>query len=1153
MYHGPLLPGYYEAWIGPEQLRLTEAYVQALRRFYRHLFRRKEFERAIDHARRAVAADPQREEIHRDLMRLYVAAGQPSAAINQYQQLERVLAEEMSVRPAAATRQLLLEIETHTQTPPESAPQKGAAVPAPHAAPPAQITAPTPPVPASALPSGTVTFLMTDIVGSTAHWEREADSYKKAQAAHHNLLRHLFGPHGGKEVKDLGDGFLVVFARAGDALDCAVACQGALSQEPVTNAEERANMPPLQVRMALHTGSAEPEGGDYHSLTVNRASRLLGAAHGGQILCTEETACLLRRDLEAGVRLVDLGVYRLRDLPQPERLFQAVWPQMRLQSFPPPRAEAGYASHLPLPVTRFFGRGQELARACEMVLEPGTRLVTLMGPGGNGKTRLAIEAPRQLVEPFSGAVWFVLLAETADAQSITKAVAEAMRLPPAPSVEAMDQAVDVLSRQPALLVLDNFEQLVDAGAHVIQELLERVPTLTCLITSRQQLNLSGERTLALQPLPTPQGKDSPELLSVFESVQLFVDRAQAVRPDFQVTSGNAAAVAGLCDSLEGIPLAIELAAARAQVLTPAQMLAQLQNRFEFLVNRKRDAAARHRTLRAAVDWSFRLLAPELQRFFCRLSVFRGGWTAAAAEAICTGEDPHGELQFRGLALDHLAQLVECSLVLVEDQSDGMRFRMLETLREYADSEAQKPDLCLAKQKHCEYFLALAEEARPHLIGPNQKMWLDRLETELDNFRSALSWSLENSDSRRGDGEHEQPEVESRTANGPRPFPLLFCATLAHFWWTRGYAAEGRSWCKAALDATEAQGRNGARALALRGAGVLAQQLADYMWAKECFKESMAIWQELKDQNGIANSLTSLGKLSWVQGDASSAKINFEQSLAILRAIENKHGMADALYGLGIVAHVQDDLALAQVYQKESLAISRQIGNLSGIATSLTNLGNVACDLGDLDSAKACHDESLSIFTELGYRHGIASAYTNLGNVTWDLGNLDAARSYHEKSLEIFRETGHRNGVANSLSNLAELTRILGDTDAAWDYAREALKIRSEMGSRFGIACSFDACSDLLCVALPNSTTGQTQKVIVNVERKASRAVRLMAAAEGLLQEIGSHFAPNDRERRTTNLAAMRQVLGEESFSRAWDEGKDMTLEQAIQCALGETN
>jgi predicted ATPase/DNA-binding SARP family transcriptional activator len=1137
LYTGELLPGYYEEWIVPERQRLAEAYVQSLRRLIRFLVKHKQPTQAIDYALRALTVDPLREEPHRDLMKLYVAVGQPSAALQQYRQLEQILRTDLNARPSAATQQVLQEIEARLQ--------QSAMTPPPT---PSASAEPAPAAPRPSLPAGTVTFLLTDIAGSTAQWERTGEAYRQALEIHHALLRRQFARYGGQEFKEVGDAFLVAFERPSDAMRCAIASQCALAEQLWPG-----EIDSLRVRMALHTGEATPEAGDYHSPTLHRASRLLSAAHGGQILCSETTASLLHRDLPDGVDLHDRGLYRLRDLPTPEHLFEVTSAQMPQREFPAPNADAGFTSSLPLSFTRFFGREREQARLQEWLLEAKTRLVTLTGMGGTGKTRLALEVGRSLEEAFGGAVWFVGLADIADAALIVTAIAGGLRLTLSAESDPLDQVVAALSRRPSLLILDNFEQLVEMGGRVVQALLSRVPLLSILVTSRQVLGLEGERELALAPLTVPGGGHTLEQLCLYESVQLFIDRAQAVKPDFQVTSQNAAAVATLCLRLEGIPLAIELAAARSQVLTPSQILAQLENRFDFLSSRRRDVSERHRTLRAAMEWSYRLLSPQLQRFFARLSVFRGGWTSAAAEGVCE----------EGLALDCLAQLRECSLVLVEEAGEEIRFGMLETVREYASEQLAGVERWDALVRHGEYFLALAEAAEPKLTGPEQTEWLGRLEGEHDNLRAALNWCTGN-----------EEDVNSRSSS-IRLNALHLCGALWRFWWTRGHLAEGKEWCARALATAQGQERTLARAKVLNGVGALAHSQGDNTAARTYYEESLAICREIGDRHGIAFSLNGLGNVAHDQDETAPAIAYYEESLAIRREIGDRSGITWSLSCLGFIAHSQGDNAAALAYYEESLAISRDLGHRSGIAWLLCRLGNVASTQGDDASATAYYEESLAICREIGDRSGIGLSLNCLGSVAKNRGDYAAARANQEESLAIFREVGDRSGIGYALNNLGRVAHYLADYASAWAHFEESRLLFRENGDRSGIAGSLNGLGDVANARgdYSSARTYHTESLIIRreisnrkgitasleafagldvVTGEAERAAILFGAAEVLREEVGSPLPPNERATYDRDVAKVRDVLGEEAFAIALSHGRAMSWEQAVAFAPGET-
>jgi predicted ATPase/DNA-binding SARP family transcriptional activator/class 3 adenylate cyclase len=1106
LYRSELLPGFFEEWVLPERQRLAEASLRALGRGIALLEQAQDLPRALELARRAVAADPLREESHSNLIRLLAANGQRAAALRQYQELEQLLAQELDDTPAPELRALVRELERRApagrQSPSQTTGREGAtpAHPPPHGmeSGPHRAATPAPNSFPSPLPSGTVTFLLTDIEGSTALWERTGEAFPAALATHHALLRDQFRQHGGVEVKEIGDAFLVAFPRAGDALACGVAAQRALAAHRWSE-----SVSPLRVRMALHTGDITPEAGDYHGLVLHHAQRILTAGHGGQILCSEATATLLRRDLAPGARLVELGIYRLRDVPTPERLFQVNDPERAQREFPPLKAEAGHAAHLPLSFTRFFGREEELSLLGKLLLSPEPRLVTLMGAGGSGKTRLALEVGRQLLPAWEGAVWFVPLADLTEARQLGQAVRDAMRLPRSPGEEPWEQVVQALSRQPALLILDNFEHLVSEGALLVERLLERVPTLTCLVTSRQRLNLDGEREFLIPPLATPNDGLAPEGLIRWESVQLFVDRAQAARPDFHLTAANAAAVTGLCRKLEGIPLAIELAAARVGVLTPVQMLPRLEQRFELLARPGRDGQRRHESLRAALDWSYRLLSPALQSFFARLSVLRDGWSLEAAEAVC--EEP--------LVLDYLAELRECSLVQVEESGEEMRYRLLETLREYGAEQLAPEEQVALVRRHAAYFLARVEQAEPELRGSAQGEWLDRLEQDHENIRSALQALVTR-------GENEQAV---RMGNA-----------LWRFWWVRGYLTEGRERLAQLLALTEAREATATRAKLLNGAGILAWQQGDYPAAERLYEESLTIRRRLGDKQGIASSLNNLGLITHELGDYARARALYQESMGLLQELGNRYGVATSLNNLGMVAERQGDLEAAGALYQESLRLRREIEDRSGVADSLNNMGNVAKDQGDYSTARSLYEESLAIKKELGNKGGISHGLYNLGDVALCQGDERAAEALYDESLALARELKDAWGIAAALNSLGDVARRHGEYDRARGLHTESLVIQRALGDKSGMAGNLEGLGG-----------------VARAQEQPARGAQLLGAAEAVREAIGAPLAGQARREWEQEVAEVRAALGEAALAAAWAAGRAMSLEDAVALALEE--
>jgi predicted ATPase/class 3 adenylate cyclase len=872
------------------------------------------------------------------------------------------------------------------------------------------------------LPTGIVTFLFTDIEGSTRLWETRHAAMQQALAHHDAILRDAIEANDGYVVKTTGDGAHAAFVIAADAIAACLAAQRALKAHAWGELS-------LKSRMALHSGTSEQRGGDYYGPALNRAARLMAAGHGGQILLSLATEELLRDHLPADVALRDMGERRLKDLIRPERVYQVIAPDLPAD-FPPLKTLDARPNNLPAQTTPFIGREQAIRAIKEQLSNAKVRLLTLSGVGGTGKTRLALQAAADMVDEFEHGVFFVPLAALRDPALVVPTIAQAFALREAAGRLLQEQLQDYLREKQMLLVLDNFEQVIDAAPRV-SDLLTAAPGLKVLLTSREVLRLSGESDYPVPPLSLPDPKRLPPLerLTQYEAVALFIDRAVAVKPAFAVTHENAPAVAEICHRLDGLPLAIELAAARVRVLPPQRMLVELSHRLSFLMGGTRDLPGRQKTLRRTIDWSHGLLTADEQKLFRRLAVFVGGCALEAIEAVCNIEpDLH--------VLETLESLVGKSLVNETEAHGEARFAMLETIREYsgerliAAGEAER-----VRERHRDYFLALAEEAAPKLNGAEQAAWLQHLEEEHENLRAGLDWSL----------------TEAGSGGG-----LRLCGAMQKFWWTRGHLAEGREWCVRVLGKAGAEDRTHERAKALNAAGVLAYYQGDYLAARGRHEESLAIKRELGDRSGVASSLLNLGN----------------------------------------VVHGQGDFASARALLEESLAIRRELGDRGGIAWSLNNLGNVTLDQGDFASARALLEECLAFFRELGDRWNIAISLGNLGEVTHGQGDYPAAGALYKESLAIRRELGDQWGVAWSLEGLAAVVAALG-------------------------------------ASLP--------------------AARIWGTAERLREEIGSPLPPTERPRYDRCVATARAALEDDAgFDRAWQEGRALTLEQAISLALEET-
>jgi predicted ATPase/DNA-binding SARP family transcriptional activator len=900
LYRGELLPGFYDDWISGERARLAALYLDALSHLAKALGETGETSRAIEYARKSLAADPLREETHDDLIRLYAVAGRPSEALRQYRELEQALWKELRATPSPTVQEFV-----------------------------------------EALRSGVaVTVVKSDV----------------------------------------------------------------------------ASAPVLPIQQPGAAKPAETPGQAAPALPVPALAAPLTPFFGREPEIQWLTATL-------------------SPTPMPPVA------QRRTPDAFPPTPAARY----PL---------------------PATRLITLTGSGGAGKTRCALEVARRLQEAYRGAVWFLPLADRHDALLLGEAIADTVCPPGAPVSDPFRQAAEVLSRQPALLVLDNFEHLADTGGRFVRTLLERAPGLKCLVTSRQRLELEGEQEFAIAPLPVPdmgvggwglavpphvgasagasvgespspfpnpqpltpgaERPPPPDVLMQFPSVQLFVDRARKARPDFQLTEANAPFVTALCQRLEGLPLALELAAAWASVLSPAQMLERLSGRFDMLVSRRKDIEERHQSLRATLDWSCRRLKPETRRFLARLSVFRGGWTLEAAEALAKeeggrwkAESKPGSIPPSSLLLpplEALEQLRQHSLIFAEPGETEMRFRMLDTVREYAEELLSPEERTLAQQRHADYCRTLAETAERHLIGAEQRRWLDRLDAEGDNLRAALDWYG-------GEG----ADIESA---------LRISAALWRFWDVRGHHVEGQSRLNTLLAVSEGTQTIG-RARALLAAGNLACVRNERAAARPLMEESLALFRALDDRAGLAEATCGLADILCMLDETPRTKALFEESLSYFRELRDIHGIARALGGLAMMAMTERDYAAARSLYDKSAAMYRVTGHKKGMAWSVHMQGCVAVEQGDALAAHRRFEEAVALFRQLDDKAGMLHPLVGLGNLARRNGDLSASEACLTEAARLARLTVNPLREADLLRVLGEIADARGD-HAAQDRYRECL-------------------------------------------------------------------------------------------------------------------
>jgi predicted ATPase/class 3 adenylate cyclase len=875
------------------------------------------------------------------------------------------------------------------------------------------------------VPIGTVSFLFTDIEGSTRLAQEHPQEMPGLLARHHAILKGAIETHHGFVFRIVGDSFSAAFDTASEAVSAALAAQRALQMEAWSPA-------PIKVRMGIHTGSAhlkdspQGQGVAYEGYaTLALTQRIMSVGHGGQILLSQSTHDLVKGALPQGTELRDMGERRLKDIVRPEHIYQVSTPGL-LSEFPLLTTLEAINHNLPMQLTSFIGREREIAEAREALAT--TRILTFVGPGGTGKTRLSLQVAAEQLSEFNDGVWLIELAQLTDPTYILSTIASTFHLREVQGVPLIDTVTDYLRGKGLLLVLDNCEHLIEACARLSDHFLHACPKLKIIASSREAFGIEGETVYRVPSLALPSAQDGgSKSLMDYEATRLFIERARKAHPGFELTSGNTAAVTQICQRLDGIPLAIELAAARVTLFTPQQIAERLGDRFKLLTSGSRTALPRQQTLRALIDWSYLTLNETEQDVLRCFAIFSGGWTIEAAESVA------GEME----AMDGLSGLVNKSLVNVEEKEGESRYRYLETIRQYAmEKLSETGEAANARDRHLAYFLEMSRAAEEKFRTSQRLLWVNRLELEHDNLRSALGWALES-----------DPESA-----------LQMACSLAGFWLSRRYMTEGCNWCQAAISRVEALSAadpnmearlQATRARAYRALAMLSINHGEHQTGRIAASKSVALARQLDQPLQLARALNLLGMSATFSGDVTLAFDSMYESEALCRKFGYNDDLAVVLQSLAYATLEIQGLKAAeklQSYLEEGLALSQ--GSVDPDAAVRTEgiLSRMAFYRGDMAEARKHADLMLDLHREMGDQLSVTGHQTEVAHVARQMGNYQEALALYRETIPDWQKMGHRGAVAHQLECFAFIAKAQEQGERAVKLMGAAEALRAASGS-----------------------------------------------------------------------------------------------------------
>jgi predicted ATPase/class 3 adenylate cyclase len=969
--------------------------------------------------------------------------------------------------------------------------------------------------------SGILTFLFTDLEGSTQLWERFPEEMRLAVERHDVILKEAVKGHHGRVIKTTGDGLHAVFGHPGDGVAAALAGQQAITAEPWLGEKGQ-----LKVRMGLHAGESQERGGDYYGPEVNLAARVMGIGYGGQVLLTDVTARLVGKALPADCTLADLGEHRLKGVSAPVRIFQLRHPILA-HSYPPLKSLGTFRHNIPPRRSSFIGRRKELVGIRRLLNE--TRLLTLLGPGGTGKTRLMLEAAEEVIEDFPDGVWLVELAPLADPGLIPERVATALHVHGQPGRPLSDTLAEFLRSKELLLLLDNVEHLVRESAILSERLLDECPGLKILVTGREALYIEGETILQIPSLslPDPGRKMTIEGVLASEGVQLFLERARSIRPDIALTVGNVSTVAEIVRRLDGIPLALELAAARTRMMTVDQIADRLSDRFHLLTGGQRTALPRQQTLQALIDWSWNLLDENEKILFRRLSVFSGGWSLKAVQKIA-GFAPLNEL----VVFESLEQLINKSLVTVEYPAEGeARYGMLESIRQYSRErllEAGEDELIC--DHHCKYFIAAADAGKSRLMIWVDLEWADRITLDLDNLRLAWEWALDRED-----------------------IPALYALTisLAPYLYNRGRWGECEDKVGKALE-YEPTGLRRETGFLMILMGTILGRSGRYLESIPWIRKTYALGKELEDPYLLTLVLMSMGQS---EPDLSQRARHTQDAIAQARKLADPSLLAGVLVLWGNELRVAGRMQEARLAIEEGLEVFGNMDNASLRRVPILNLGWIELDAGNLSQAQKHFRESAELCRRANDRVTLAQCLLPLAMVLLYEGEHDAARSHLQEALAVSNDARAEHLTPNIHAWLAHLAvsegnlyeadvHLRASLEGYRNFYREILEAQKDRGRMTKEDVELPVRPDFLDVLLAAAR-------VSDAHGDPGKAVALLGYCEKIMGSRKFHLDPHLQTMADRMRDRFQAELGDPDFSSRWERGKRMSFQEATSFSTSE--